>query len=302
MKADMKTQRPAQLQHLQKELRLVLANNPSPMTHWGTNTYLLGTGQVAVIDPGPDDPAHLHAIQRALEPDEIISHIFVTHCHVDHSQGAAALSRVSGAPVYAFGAAQAGRSDIMQRVAATGLAGGGEGVDHSFAPDIILRDGQTIAADNWQITAHWTPGHIGNHMCFAWNRQIFSGDHVMAWASSLVSPPDGDLTDFMASLRKVAALDGHIFYPGHGPQITEPMLRINWLQDHRLGRESQILNLLTQAPANAAALARQIYTDTPNALLPAARRNVLAHLIDLAQSGRLRAAGPISEHAQFHLI
>ncbi len=287
-------------------LRRIVAPNPSPMTFRGTNTYLLGTGipgkgALAVIDPGPDDPAHLQAILDALGPSQSISHILVTHAHVDHSPLARPLSEATGAPVLAFGRAEAGRSPVMAALAADGLAGGGEGVDAGFAPDITLRDGEEVAGDGWSITALHTPGHMGNHLSFAWGDALFCGDLVMGWASSLVSPPDGDLTDFMAACRRLRARPWRVFHPGHGAPIADPAARLDWLIDHRAAREAQVIDALVAGPATAQALAARIYTDTPPALLPAAARNVFAHLIDLYGKNRVAPEGPLSADAVFAL-
>ena len=283
-------------------LRRIVAPNPSAMTYRGTNTYLLGTRDLAVIDPGPDDPAHLTAILQALAPGQRVSHILVTHAHLDHSPLASALATETGAPVLAYGDARAGRSAVMQDMAAAGLAGGGEGVDVGFAPDATLPDGAQISGDGWSLTAHWTPGHFGNHMSFATDGIVFTGDLVMGWASSLVSPPDGDLSDFMASCRKVQSLGAQVFHSGHGAPITEPTARLNWLIKHRLAREAAIRKALHHAPATPAALTKGIYTDTPAALMRAAERNVLAHLIDLYGRGIVAPTGALSEASHFHLL
>ena len=267
--------------------RLIVAN-PSPMTYWGTNTYLVGTGSVAVVDPGPDDPAHLQAILAASGGDERIEAIYVTHSHRDHSPLAAQLGRISGAPVVARGDAFAGRSDRMAALADLGGIGGGEGTDHGFAPDERLDDGEDHITGAGRLKAVATPGHFANHLCFEMPGTgiLLTGDHVMGWASTLVSPPDGDLTDFMASLEKLAARTGDtLFLPGHGPAIEAPLERVAELHAHRRMREDQIRAALAEAPGNAADLATRIYTDTPAALLPAAARNVLAHLIDLQARG-----------------
>ncbi|WP_238366514.1 MBL fold metallo-hydrolase [Mesobacterium pallidum] len=282
-------------------LRRLLAPNPSPMTFRGTNTYLLGTRGICVIDPGPDDPAHLSAILGALEPGQHVSHIVVTHAHLDHSPLSRALSHETGAPVYAFGPATAGRSAVMEALAATGLAGGGEGVDPTFVPDHALPDGATIDGDGWSLEVLHTPGHFCNHVALGWGDTCFTGDLVMGWATSLVSPPDGDLTDFMASCARLAARDWRVFHPGHGAPVTDPAARIAALLAHRRGRESAILSALADGPATAEALARRIYTDTPPALLPAATRNVLAHLVDLTGRGLLAPEGPLSASARYAL-
>lgn len=283
-------------------LRRILAPNPSPMTWRGTNTYLLGTRALAVIDPGPDDPAHLGAILAALEPGQSISHIFVTHAHLDHSPLARALSQVSEAPVFAFGDARAGRSAVMQRLAASGLIAGGEGVDGDFTPDHCLADEQGVVGDDWSLRALWTPGHFGNHLCFDWQGQVFCGDLVMGWASSLVSPPDGDLSDFMDSCRRLLTRDAAVLHPGHGAPIADPAARLRLLLEHRAMRETAILAALRNGPATAHALAQEVYTDTPPALIPAATRNVLAHLIDLTGKSSVAHDGPLHADAVFHML
>ena len=286
-------------QELSPGLRRILAPNPSPMTYRGTNTYLLGQGDLAVIDPGPMDQAHMQAILGALTPGQRISHIFVTHAHVDHSPLSAPLSQATGAPVLAYGDARAGRSAIMQTLAASGIVGGGEGVDADFCPDDVLKDGQIVEGDDWALMAHWTPGHFGNHMSFQSQDIVFTGDIVMGWASSLVSPPDGDLTDFIASCRKLQQLGAAVFHSGHGAPITDPGARLEWLISHRLSRETAILEQLADGPATPEVLTRRIYTDTPSALMPAARRNVLAHLVDLTVRHLAEPIHELSENAEF---
>lgn len=283
-------------------VRRILAPNPSPMTYHGTNTYLVGQTDLAVIDPGPDSALHLAAILAAVRPDQRITTILVTHAHVDHSPLARALSLATGAPVIAFGDAQAGRSAVMQSLAGQGLAGGGEGVDAAFVPDQLIPDGGTVAGDGWRIKALWTPGHFGNHLSFALDDILFTGDLVMGWASSLVSPPDGDLTDFMFSCAQLQSRRDRIYLPGHGDAVTDTAARIDWLIAHRQGREAQILDALGQDAATAEALAARIYNDTPALLLPAAARNVFAHLVDLTQKNRIAPKGPLSWTARFHLL
>ena len=225
-------------------IRAILAPNPSPMTYWGTNTYLLGERRLAVIDPGPDDPAHLAAILGALGPGQSISHILVTHAHLDHAPLARHLAMQTGAPVLAYGGARDGRSAVMARLAEAGGIGGGEGVDTGFAPDMALPDGAEVTGDGWHITAHWTPGHFCNHMCFESGGTVFSGDLVMGWASTLISPPDGDLTQFRASCTRLAAVSPARLLPGHGAPVADPRARIRWLLAHRDAREAAILKVL----------------------------------------------------------
>ena len=282
-------------------IRRIVAPNPSPMTLHGTNTYLIGEREVAVIDPGPDISSHLEAILAALRPEQRVSHIFVTHSHTDHSALAPALARETGAATCAYGPWGSGLSKTMATLAADGLEGG-EGADRAFVPDLALADGETVATDEWELTAHWTPGHLGNHMCFAHGDAVFVGDLVMGWASSMVSPPDGDLTDFMESCRKLRALEARVLHSGHGDPVSDPAARIDWLIAHRLERESQIVDRLRHGPATARDLAAAIYTDTPAALLPAAERNVLAHLIDLHGRGLAEAQGSVAAGAVFRLV
>ncbi len=290
---------PGQAEELTQGLRRILAPNPSPMTFRGTNTYLLGTRDLAVIDPGPEDQAHLAAIADACQSGQHISHILVTHAHLDHSPAARALSRTTGAPVYGFGPPEAGRSAIMQVLAAEGRVGGGEGVDGDFLPDRLLADGDTVSGSDWTVTALHTPGHMANHLSFAWQGALFSGDLVMGWASSLVSPPDGDLGAFMTSLRRLAQTDWRVFFPGHGAPVVDPAARLQALLAHRQAREAAILAALQDGPADAATLARRIYHDTPAALLPAAARNVLAHLIDLSEKSFAAPDGPLTSTTRF---
>ncbi|MEM9269398.1 MAG: MBL fold metallo-hydrolase, partial [Pseudomonadota bacterium] len=263
----------------------------SPMTFTGTRTYLLGHTRLAVIDPGPDDPAHKDAMLAALGPGQTISHIFVTHAHLDHSPLATRLGQELGVPTYAFGPAQAGRSQIMEALAMAGEVGGGEGLDLDFTPDHALQDGETVEGEGWRLQALHTPGHLASHMCFAFGDMLFSGDHIMGWASTLVSPPDGDVGQFMASLDKVEQGKFRKLFPGHGPVVEQPAALIAHLRKHRQAREAQILIHLEKGPATAAGLTALIYTDVPKAMHGAAARNVLAHLIDLVERGEIQVAG-----------
>ncbi len=291
--------RPGEAVELAPGIRRVLAPNPSPMTWRGTNTYLIGTRELAVIDPGPEIEAHLEAILAALRPGQRITHIIVTHTHVDHSPLARPLARRTGAPVLAYGGPDAGRSAVMSRLARSGLAGGGEGIDASFRPDATLSHGERIAGDGWELEVIHTPGHLGNHIALAWEGACFTSDHVMGWASSLVSPPDGDLTDFMTSCRDLRARRWEVFHPGHGAPVEDPAGRLDWLIEHRLGREAAILAALADGPATAGELAARIYTDVPAALLGAAERNVFAHLVDLAGKNAVAPERELSISARF---
>lgn len=286
---------------LADDLTLLLAPNPSPMTYLGTNTYLLGHKTLAVIDPGPESTAHLSALKNAIA-GRPVSHILVTHSHLDHSPLARPLSQATGAPVYAFGDSSAGRSAVMEQLAAEGLAGGGEGIDKDFTPDHTLPDNAQISGLWGQITALHTPGHIGNHLCFLWRDAVFTGDHVMGWASSLVSPPDGDLTDFMASCQRLKSVKAQVYYPGHGAPIKDPAGRLDWLITHRLGREAQILQALGRGPASPQEITLAVYDDVPTGLQRAAERNVFAHLVDLHERGLLTAIPQLSANARFQLV
>ncbi|MCF6443161.1 MBL fold metallo-hydrolase [Nereida sp. MMG025] len=280
-------------------IRRVICENPSPLTGFGTNSYLIGTRDVAVIDPGPDDDRHLAAVLDALTPDQRITHILVTHAHLDHSPLARKLSERTGAPVFAFGGPDAGRSDIMTELMAHADLAGGEGRDEIFRADVTLKDGDTVKATDWALTAHWTPGHFGNHMTFETGDTVFSGDLVMGWATSLVSPPDGDLTDFMASCRALRGRAPARLLPGHGAVVENACERIDWLIDHRLQREAQILEVLSTRSATAADITKVVYRDVATHLWPAATRNVLAHLIDLKQQNRAFTQSPIKPDSVF---
>jgi len=288
-------------EHLEKGLRRIVAPNPSPMTYRGTNTYILGETALAVIDPGPMSEKHLEAIVATVQPHQHISHIIVTHTHLDHSPLARQLADRTSAPILAFGGPKAGRSDAMNALASSGPIGGGEGIDTDFKPDVIVADGAKINGEGWTLDVIHTPGHIGNHISLGWGDACFTADHVMGWASSLVSPPDGDLTDFMASCARLAAQDWRIFYPGHGAAVTDPAGRLEWLVAHRRSRETAILAVLREGPSDAQTLAKQIYKETPPALLGAATRNVLAHLIDLHGRRTVSTDLPLTEAAIFTL-
>jgi glyoxylase-like metal-dependent hydrolase (beta-lactamase superfamily II) len=279
-------------------IRHLLAPNPSPLTGSGTNTWLVGATDIAVIDPGPDDPAHLAAILGAMGPGQRISHILVTHAHRDHSVLVPRLAHATGAAVHAFGTALDGRSPLMTRLAPT-LPSGGEGLDLAFAPDHRLADGDSLSGSDWTLTALHTPGHLGGHLSFALGDTLFSGDHVMGWATTIVAPPDGDMAAYMASLHRLADRDWQRFLPGHGGPVADPAARLQTLITHRRHREAQILQTLATGPTRIPALTARIYHDIPRPLLPAAERNVFAHLIDLASRNQITALPALHPDATF---
>ena len=254
-----------------------------------------------MIDPGPTSEAHLQAILAATK-GQTITHILVTHAHADHSPLSRALSKATGAMVHGFGPPDAGRSATMTRLAAEGLAGGGEGVDGAFRPDCVLGEGDEVATTDWRVTALHTPGHFAGHLAFRWGNMLFSGDHVMDWASSLVSPPDGDLGAFMRSSERLKALEDVTFLPGHGRPIAAAADRLDWLIGHRRSRELALLEALERGPAGIDRLTAQVYTDTPREMHAAAARNVFAHLIDLVERNLVRPAPDLSVSANFEIV
>lgn len=285
-------------------IRRLTCENPSPYTFTGTQSYLLGDSEVAVIDPGPDDPAHMAALMKAIGSARV-SHIFVTHSHRDHSPGARVIAAETGAEVYAFGPHGAGISETMMALIASGAdLGGGEGADAAFAPNHHLEDGDQIEGRDWALTALHTPGHLSNHLSFALEGTgvVFTGDTVMGFATTLVSPPDGDMAAFMASLRILQARENDTLYlPGHGHPIENPAHMVAHQIGHREQRFAQILEFLGEAPARAGDLARAIYTEVDPKLLPAAERNVLASLIGLSDEGRVIAEGAVGTNTRFRL-
>ena len=276
-------------------LRVVTAPNASPMTFTGTQTYILGEGEVAVIDPGPDDPAHFAALKSVLKGQRV-SQIIVTHSHIDHSPLAARLAQATDAPIYGFGPSGAGMSDVMQQL--EGLEGG-EGIDRNFKPDVLIKDGDTIQGQGWALTAIHTPGHMSNHLCFAGEHGLFSGDHVMGWSTTLVSPPDGDLTQFMASLQGLLARDETTYFPGHGGKLENAHTMLDYQIQHRKNREAQILESLGEA--SIPAITAKVYQGLDARLLPMAARNVFSHLIDLHSRGVVQSKGPLAFGSHFYM-
>lgn len=272
---------PGVLHLLEPSLRCIVADNPSALTGPGTNSYLIGDSDLVVIDPGPDDPSHLAALMDAVPRGGRICQIIVTHPHVDHSGGAGALARASGAPVMGFGDALAGRSPAMQALDLAGDMGGGEGLDMDFLPDVLLSDGTVANTAAGPVQAVWTPGHCASHLCLGWRGVLFSGDQVMGWSTSLISPPDGDLAAYRGSLARLANRADRRFYPGHGAPIADPQARLAALVAHRDQREGRVLAALGPGFASIPDLTTLAYSDTPSSLHPAAARNLLAHLLDL---------------------
>ena len=274
-------------------LRVVTAPNGGPMTFTGTRSYIVGAGEVAVIDPGPDDPRHLAALAAALGGERVAA-VLVTHAHRDHSAGARAFAERVGAPVLAHGDPAGARSPAMAALAAAGALGGGEGIDAGFRPDRRIGEGATVAGPGWTLTALATPGHTGDSLSFAWAEggALFPGDLVMGWATTLISPPDGDLAAFRASVARLQGLDAATYYPGHGAPVRDPQRIMAHILAHRAGREAEILARLARGPASVGELVAAIYAGVDPALHGAAGRNVLAHLIDLEARGQVAAEGP----------
>ena len=265
----------------------VTATNPSPFTFAGTGTYIVGRQRVAVIDPGPDDAGHTEALLRALE-GRTVTHICITHTHSDHSPASRALVEATGAPTLGFGphpAADAGRQG------AEASAVQEEPGDWDFTPDGVLGHGDLVAGDGWTLECLYTPGHISNHLCFALPEEqaLFTGDHVMGWSSTIVPPPDGNLGDYLRSLELLIARGGRdeVYWPTHGPPITTPNRYARALLAHRHRRTDQILACLRDGPATIGAMVARMYTTTPKVLHPAAALSVLAHLIHLAEEGKV---------------
>ena len=282
-------------------LKRIIAPNPSPMTFWGTNTYILGTNELAIIDPGPAVHSHFDAIMSSLNKNQSITHILITHSHIDHSPLAKQLSERTSAPILAFGESSSGKSTIMTNLK---NLDGGEGIDYDFKPDVTLNDNQILKNKEWCIKSLHTPGHMGNHLCFSWEGEsiLFSGDLVMGWATSMVSPPDGDLTDFMNSIKSLQLRSpDKLFFPGHGAPIKNPSLRLQELYEHRKKREGEILSALETGLATISEITDYVYADLDKRLIIAAKRNVLAHLIDLTSRKICEVSKEITTNSRFTL-
>ena len=258
-------------------LRRIVARNPGPFTYKGTGTYVVGEGEVAVIDPGPDLPEHVDALLTSLA-GETVTHILVTHTHRDHSPAAAAVKAATGAPTFGFGPHAGGRR---------GEAGVEEGGDWDFAPDVMVHDGDSISGGKWRFEAVHTPGHTSNHLCFALPDAgiLFSGDHVMGWSTSVIAPPDGNMADYMASLDKLLSRSDTVYWPTHGPAIEEPKRHVRAFIAHRREREAGIIECLKTGAERIDAMVARLYVGLDSSLQRAAGRSVLAHLIDLIERG-----------------
>jgi glyoxylase-like metal-dependent hydrolase (beta-lactamase superfamily II) len=290
-------------------VRRVLAKNPNPFTYLGTGTYLVGRGDVAVLDPGPDDPAHVDAVMAALAPGERITALVVTHTHGDHSPACRPIQERTGAPTYGFGPqrasfdpeALADDSIVFDDPEADADPLATEGDSHeseasrspgdpSFQPDVVLREGDVVAGDGWTFDAVYTPGHASNHLCYFLREEatLCTGDHVMGWSTTVVSPPDGDLGEYLASLQKLLDRgDDRRYLPTHGPVVTEPHALVGGYLGHRNQRTEQILAVLDRGPATIVEMVREVYVETPKKLWKAAAGSTFAHLLHLRDLGEV---------------
>ena len=268
---------------LSPRVRRVIAENPGPFTFHGTGTYIVGSGEVAVIDPGPLLSQHLDALLAALT-GETVSAILVTHDHADHAPLAAALAEKTGAPIL-------GAEPHPDRQAPP--QGVEEGLDRAYRPDRVLTDGERTCGPDWTLAALATPGHTSNHLCYALEEEhaLFTGDHVMGWSTTVITPPDGDMTAYYASLGKVIAGGFSTLWPTHGPPVTEPEPFLKAYLNHRLRREEAVLAALARGPMNVAALVDTVYVGLDKRLRNAAASSALAHLLHLVKTGQVVSEG-----------
>ncbi|MBY2995856.1 MBL fold metallo-hydrolase [Rhizobium leguminosarum] len=276
----------------------VTVNNPGPFTFFGTNSYIVGSSSVAVIDPGPEDEAHYQALMAALG-GRAVTHIVVSHTHRDHSPLARRLQAATGAAMVGQGPHRPARPLREGEVNPFS-----ESSDLSFVPDIAIGDGETITGDGWSLTAVLTPGHTANHAAFALAGRdiLFSGDHVMAWSTSIVAPPDGSMADYMESLERLIERDDRLLLPGHGGPVTQPASFLRALKAHRLRREQAVLARVQAGDRQIAEMVKVIYRDTDPKLHGAAALSVLAHIEDLLERGEIAADGPPSLAATYRLL
>jgi glyoxylase-like metal-dependent hydrolase (beta-lactamase superfamily II) len=268
-------------------VRRVMADNPGPFTFKGTMSYIIGRGKVAIVDPGPADDKHIAALLDAVR-NETVTHIFVTHTHRDHSPAVPAIKAATGATVYAEGphrTARPLRIGEQKRLDSSG--------DLDFRPDVMLKDGEVVTGDGWSVEAITTPGHCANHMAYALKDTdvLFAGDHVMGWATTIVAPPDGAMSDYMASLNKLAKRPEQIYFPGHGPAIKGATRFVNYLILHRKAREDSILHRLGKGETDIPSIVRASYIGIDPRLIGAAGLSVLAHLEDLVTRGVVATNG-----------
>jgi glyoxylase-like metal-dependent hydrolase (beta-lactamase superfamily II) len=281
---------PDQVQEVAPGVRAIVADNPGPFTFKGTISYIVGHGQVAIIDPGPDDVAHVAALLDAVR-DETVTHIFVTHTHRDHSPAAAKIKDATGAKVLAQGPHKPARplhTGEIRRLDAS--------VDLDFRPDITLADGEIVNGKGWTLQAVATPGHTANHMAYAFKEAdlLFAGDHVMAWSTTIVAPPDGAMSDYMASLRKLAERSEPLYLSGHGAPVRDAPRYVQYLIRHRQAREASILHRLGKGAADIPTIVRAVYIGLDPRLVGAAALSVLAHLEELVARGAVVTEGPAS--------
>ncbi len=288
---------PGRVEEVVPGVRRLLANNPSPFTFKGTVSYIIGRGRVAIVDPGPLDEAHIAALLDAVR-GETVTHIFVTHTHHDHSPAVPRIKAATGATVLAEGPHRAARPLNVGEAPRAEASN-----DTDFRPDRALADGEVVTGAGWSIEAVTTPGHTANHMAFAFKEAdlLFSGDHVMAWSTPVVAPPDGSMSDYMASLDKLARRTEPVYLPGHGGAVREAPRFVQHYIRHRRGREDAILHRLGKGEADIPTLVRAIYIGLDPRLIPAAGRSVLAHLEDLAARGRVATDGPPSIDGVYRL-
>jgi glyoxylase-like metal-dependent hydrolase (beta-lactamase superfamily II) len=264
----------AKLEQLEPGIVRILAHNPSAFTYFGTQTYLLGERAVALIDPGPDLPDHLDALERAIGGRSVAA-ILCTHTHRDHSPAARPLAERIGAPI--IGCAPLALKTVGPRADAS--------FDGDYAPESVLSDGEALELDGEPLTAVATPGHTSNHLCLAYRGALFSGDHVMGWSTTVVVPPDGDMAVYMQSLDKLRKRDDRVYYPAHGPAVTNPQQYVRHLVGHRMQREKQILALVRERPQPILQIVAAAYPGLDTRLTTAAGGSVLAHLLDLERRG-----------------
>jgi glyoxylase-like metal-dependent hydrolase (beta-lactamase superfamily II) len=288
---------PGRIENVAPGVRRLLADNPGPFTFTGTVTYIVGRGEVAVIDPGPADARHVTAILDAVR-DETVTHILVTHTHRDHSPAAKLIKAATGATVYAEGPHRHARAlhiGEIDRVEASG--------DQDFRPDVTLVDGQIVTATGFALEAIATPGHTANHMAFALKDSdlLFCGDHVMAWSTSIVAPPDGSMSDYMASLHKLARRSETTYFPGHGGAVRDAPAFVRHYIRHREGREASLLHRLAKGETDIPTLVRAVYIGLDPRLTGAAALSTLAHLEDLVARGIVVSNGPVSIDGTYRL-